>query len=273
MSGQDVSWIADTDVVWDDLPEDPARNMERDATLGQMVAEGDRPPTIRLWRSGIAPGIAVSARDVAGPRGEAARQALLREGIDVVVRQTGGTAVPQGEGVLHVSWLWPRTRVSVSIDAAYQLLCHPLVGWLQALGVEATIGPLPGSYCDGRHNVLASGRKLAGTAQAWRGGLAGVASARPGYVLAHACLMVDVDFAQATAWINHFYEEAGDAYRVDPGTSVDLRHLLPRRFTNMSARDANVDSLESLRDFLMRWTQRDPRWRGQPMQATREESL
>jgi octanoyl-[GcvH]:protein N-octanoyltransferase len=231
-------WPIDTEVQWIDDIEDSAHNLELEVILGQAVGRGEIRPLVRIWRSALAPGIGVSRRDVASEQGEQALDKLKHDGWDVVVRTTGGTAVPQGPGVVHLSYLFPREHRKVTTDAYYRLLCLPLIDWLGTLGLKATTGALAGSYCDGTYNILVGGKKLVGTAQAWRGGLAGVSSNRPGYILAHACLVVDVDMVAAATRINRFYAAAGNDYRVDAATSTTLRTLAPNYFLGMTPLEA-----------------------------------
>lgn len=208
--------------------------MDLDIRLGEAIATGERPPLVRIWRAGFAWGIGVSRKDVVSPAGRIAADTLEREGCSVVVRATGGTAVPQGEGVICVSCIVPRQVDAGTTDSFYRALCLPLIQWLRSYGLNPDTGALPGSYCDGSYNILVDGQKLVGTAQAWKGGLAGIKSARPGYIIAHACLPVDIDLAKAVATINRFYELAGDTYRVNPDTATTLRQLCPARFTGMT---------------------------------------
>lgn len=241
-----------------EYPLDGQRNMDMDVELGQQVAQGFRPPLIRVWRAGEAFGIGVSKKDVASDQGRSAMTILQQEGCDVVVRQTGGTAVPQGAGVLHVSYLFPRTAHSGTTDTYYRMLCNPLLEWLTEQGIQAHTGALPGSYCDGTYNVVVGGQKLVGTAQAWKGGLAGIKSARPGYILAHACLTVDIDMEQSVHYINRFYKLSGDAYRVDLGTATTLRQRLPEAFTGLSAAEANERVANQLLLFYQDYVTRFP---------------
>ncbi|MBX5435769.1 MAG: ligase [Alicyclobacillaceae bacterium] len=254
----ECTWLEDGD--------DSQRNVDLDVQLGADVGAGRRPPTVRLWRAAPGLGIGVSRRDVATDAACAAAQRLRQHGVDVVVRQTGGTAVPQGEGVFHVSWLLPRPAGGATTDQYYHLLCDPLVSWLRSFHVEATTGPLPGSYCDGRYNVLAGGRKLAGTAQAWKGGLAGLPSSRPGFVLAHACVTVMADHELAAVWINRFYEWAGQPWRVTAETGVNLADLVPAAFAGQGAAAATERAVRSFAGHLGEWlSRRGVRWRTTPM--------
>lgn len=204
---------------------DARHNLELDEAIAQEVAAGHRPAVARLWRHSPTVGLVVSHRDVAGQQGDQAITKLREMGVEVFVRSTGGTAVPHGLGVLNFSLLFPRTKAAVTTDMYYRLLCQPMISWLEHLGIEATTGEVPGSYCDGTYNVVVAGKKLVGTAQTWRGGLAGTASRHPGYVLAHACIMVDVDLAWTTQTINAFYGATGNPYEVVLSTSTTLNDV------------------------------------------------
>jgi len=135
----------------------------------------------------------------------------------VHVRSSGGGLVPQGPGLWNLSLLW-RTAQSepVQADAVYRALCALLERTLAALGVAASPQAVEGSFCDGRYNLAANGRKLVGTAQAWRR-----AQGVP-VVLAHAVIVLDADPAALTAATNAFEEGLGQArrYREDALTSV-----------------------------------------------------
>ncbi|MCL6516299.1 ligase [Alicyclobacillus sp.] len=246
-------WPDGIEVTWLDDIDDGQHNMDLDVAIGEAVGRGERPPTIRIWRGPLQTGIGLSRKDVATEAGRAAQDALRADGCAVVVRQTGGTAVPQGPGVVQVSYLFPRPAGPATTDAFYRLLCNPLMAWLGSLGLEAQTGELPGSYCDGRYNVLVGGRKLIGTAQAWRGGLAGMVSHRPGYVLAHGCIAVDADLDWTVAQMNRFYQLADNPYRVERGTAVTLRELLPESFRGLDALAAGTWAAQSLLSFFRAW--------------------
>lgn len=237
------------EVLWTDAPDAGQENADLDVQLGEAVAKG-RPPVVRLWRSGFADGLSLSKRDVAGEDGDEALRRTRADGLEVVIRQTGGTAVPQGEGVFHVSFILPRHSRTATTDAYFRLLVKPIMAWLHHLDIQSMTGVLPGSYCDGTYNILAQDRKLVGTAQAWRGGLAGTGSKHPGYILAHASITTDVDFDLARLWINRFYERAKKEYRVERDTSISLVTLLPNAFVGNNKKERNEAALRSLRDFL-----------------------
>lgn len=216
------------EISTEELWAEPERNILLDDDWAREVAAGRRLPTVRVWRHAPVQGLVVSKRDVAGERGIAAMTEMAHRGWTIFQRPTGGTAVPHESGVLNLSLLLPRTSQKVSTDGYYRLLCQPIIDWLADMGLAAATGDLPGSYCDGNYNVLVDGQKLVGTAQAWRGGLAGAASRHPGYVLAHACIVINVPLAAATEAINQLYAAVDNPYRVDAATSTSLAQCLMR---------------------------------------------
>lgn len=208
--------------IWDDRAAgDAAGRLARDAELLEAVRAGRAEPTARIWECGRC--VAVSRADRRLPHFERAAEVLAAEGWPVLVRESGGAAVPQAPGILCLSLAFRPERST--LESSYALLCEMVARALGALGVEASIGNVPGSFCDGRFDVAVDGRKIAGTAQRWR--------ARPGSVrgaiLAHALVLVDVDRAAATRAVNRFYALAGDGRRTEPEAMVTLREALAAR--------------------------------------------
>lgn len=151
------------------------------------------------------------------PNFRAACRASAAAGWPVQVRGSGGGIVPQGPGVLNFSLVWRSDSATPNrTDAIYTALCDRLAAALARLGIMATAGPVPGSFCDGRFNLAVGGRKLVGTAQSWRR-VAGVP-----VVLAHAVILAICDTAMLSERANTFEAAAGSArrYRVDTATSV-----------------------------------------------------
>lgn len=100
--------------------------------------------------------------------GAAAAQAL---GWPVLLRETGGEPVPQSAATLNVALVYaaPRAEGDLNrLERAYLRLCEPLCDVLERLGGMASLGEVPGAFCDGRYNVNLDGRKWVGTAQRWR---------------------------------------------------------------------------------------------------------
>ena len=210
--------------VWDDRETGSlAARIGTDVALLREVQEGARLPTARIWQP--ARGIAVTRAEARLPGFDGACASSAASGWPVVVRESGGGAVPHDVGVLCLSLLFePPPRLS--LEEAYAWLCEPLVIALESFQVPVSTGAVPGAFCDGRFNLTASGRKIIGTAQRWR--------ARPGRgghgaVLAHASWLVDLDLPDATAALNRFQAAAGSDTRFAPDACTTLRAELARR--------------------------------------------
>jgi lipoate-protein ligase A len=145
------------------------------------------------------------------------------QGWPVRLRKSGGGVVPQGPGIVNLSFAY-RVDASASLhaEAAYVHLCGVLSHALRGLGVEAQALAVEGSFCDGRYNLAVDGsagpRKIAGTAQYWR---------RRGErhaVLAHALLLVDADVRALTDIANEFEDALGSGrrYQADVLTTVAM---------------------------------------------------
>lgn len=184
----------------------------------RVVEDGQ--PQAHLWQG--APGWSVPASYTRAPQWLAWQARCAAAGMPVHVRGSGGGLVPQGPGLWNLSLLWPTERSEpVQTDAVYRQLCARLAQALAALGVAAAPQPVEGAFCDGRYNLAADGRKLVGTAQAWRR-VQGVP-----VVLAHAVIVLDADPAALTAATNEFEQGLGHArrYRVEALTSVAAQAL------------------------------------------------
>jgi len=170
-----------------------ARNMARDVAMLEAVADGEAPPTVRLY--GWDPPCLSLGRHQGV---KAADLEFCRaEGIDVVRRPTGGRALlhhleltyavaaPLGTGPL------PR-----GLQDTYRLICGALVQAMQALGVEAELtggdvnlelpGPqstVPCFEAPAGGEVVVGGRKLIGSAMRAHGSA----------VLQHGAILLDWD--------------------------------------------------------------------------------
>lgn len=178
--------------------------------LNEVAAAGGR--RAGLWSS--EPALVVSTRDTRLPGyAEAAAWVARTYDMPVVVRATGGTAVVQGPDVLTLSLAFePEGQ---DLNAAYDSLRAVSAAALSTFTVEPVLAAVDDAYCDGAHNIVVDGRKLAGTAQRRRRGT------RPA-VLVHAALSVFDDLGRTNDIINGFYAAAGapTAYRADVCTNL-----------------------------------------------------
>ncbi|SMO71979.1 lipoate--protein ligase family protein [Melghirimyces algeriensis] len=195
--------------------------------VGEMVAQGEAPATIRVWQGPRS--LVVAKKDLRAPNGLKAAQMMKQVDWPVYVRQSGGTAVPHGPGTLNLSLFLPRPKeMKWNIDDIYRMLGVPIIEMLKnTFGLHSYFGEVPGSFCDGRYNVVVQGKKIVGTSQIWKGGPAGLTSRRPGYILAHATLLTWMDRQEAVSALNAFYELAEGSRPVYIDTVATLSSFVP----------------------------------------------
>jgi lipoate-protein ligase A len=187
------------------------------AQLQELLDQGG-PSRVFLW-SCPERCIVASRRDALLPGFRGAVQALADAGTAVHTRVTGGGACPQGPGVLNISALYAiAADERASIEASYQWFCGRFAEFLDTFGLQSEIGARPGSFCDGRYNVLAEGKKLIGTAQRWKRNEQRVA------ILGHALLLL-ADAGEALESVRDFYALAEQAAPLDPGSVTSLEEL------------------------------------------------
>ncbi|GEM_PF-1283878 len=174
--------------------------------------------TLRLWTNRRC--LVVPRSFAQRERFAAAAAASEAAGWPVFLRPSGGSAVVHRPGILNISLVTVRRAGTIDIAEAYRMLGARIVAALGALGVPAALGAVPGSYCDGRFNIVAGGRKLAGTACLLR-----PAGARIG-MLAHAMLAVTGDVAADVVAVARFEAEMGLAPAYDACAHVALAELV-----------------------------------------------
>lgn len=202
-------------IGFDALPFHAALDHER--ALLDRVASGASDRELALWSTEAC---LVAPRNLTVKPGFAAAQALLAaEGTTVHERDTGGDLMPQGPGIVNVSLVFA-AAAGLSIAAAYDVLCRPIEALLAAHGVEGRRGSIPGSFCDGAHNIAIGDRKLVGTAQRWRRGRDGRTT-----VLAHAAIICAGDLGGPAAAANRLYAACGLDRRVEAGLHAKLFDL------------------------------------------------
>ena len=219
----------------------------RDNELGIAIAQGE-PATYRIWENTQA--LIVSTHDAMRPGFAKARWHMQQQAWPVVVRASGGTAIPHRHGILNLSMLLPRsTGAALSLFDIYKMLCRPIQAMFSDLGIDSYFSNVPNSFCDGQYNLVTSGRKIAGTAQTWRANIAQGQHGREGYILAHASLFVDVDIDAVTDAVRRFYALLGENRQLDPNSMITVRDCLQLHNGPYSAVTGNL--LEDVRARLL----------------------
>lgn len=198
----------------------------------------DSQPRANLWQAPQC--LIVTRKDTRLPRYEAACKQLAAEGWPVHVRDSGGTAVPHGAGILNLSLLLPRT--TTDLGHYYHLLGAPLLTLLAEYGLEGNYDFVPGSFCDGQYNLVIGGRKITGTAQRWLA----PGQDHNGAVLAQAMLLVAGDVDEGTRMASRFYKLAGGELRFMAGTSTTLARCIAWQGSDEALVDKVRGRLETL---------------------------
>ena len=143
------------------------------------------------------------------------------EGWPVTVRSTGGGIVPQGKDTLNLAMIVP-CSASFTLEEGYRLICGVLAEALTRFEITTTTGSRKGAFCDGDWNVLADGRKLAGTAQRWRATLQGRVA------LIHAAILTKMPECALWPVLRRCYEAAMPEHALpEVSAHVALDKLMP----------------------------------------------
>ncbi|WP_295871070.1 hypothetical protein [uncultured Zhongshania sp.] len=214
----DLSW----DVDYAILPVPAELGLARDEEYFAACAK-NATAVMRVWRCEQA--LIATPKEQRGANFSAACAQLAARDWPVHVRRSGGSCVPQGPGVLNFSMIYP-APVTEGIEESYDLLCKFLIGLFSQLGINAEVGDVPGSFCDGRFNLQVDGQKIVGTAQRRKP----IKQTENVAVLAHACILLDLDLDTATGGINQLYELIGDQGRFEVGACTTVRQLMGERY-------------------------------------------
>jgi lipoate-protein ligase A len=108
--------------------------------------------------------VAFGRRDANEDGYEAAAAAARDHGFPPVERGVGGRAVAYTDSTLAFARIQPVDDLRTGLTERYDAMVADVVGALDAVGVAASEGEPPDSFCPGDHSVSADG-KLAGVAQ------------------------------------------------------------------------------------------------------------
>ncbi len=141
---------------------------------------------------------------------DAAARASAVTGWPVFERDTGGDLTPQFEGILNLSMAFAVGEGERNIASAYGRLIAPVVAFLREdMGIDAYASSVRGAFCDGAHNIVIDGRKLAGTAQRWRLMPERAGEANITRVLGHIAIVCGGNLDGALDAVNAFYRNCG----------------------------------------------------------------
>lgn len=141
---------------------DVAHSFAVDELLCRRVGEGEE-PLVHLWRHPRA--FVMGLRDRRLPHATEAMEWLRGLGYDVLVRNSGGAAVPLDPGVVNVSLILPNPERSLAFRRDFRYMVELVKGALTSSGNEVEAGEVGGAYCPGDYDLSIGGRKFCGIAQ------------------------------------------------------------------------------------------------------------
>ncbi|MFC4599884.1 lipoate--protein ligase family protein [Cohnella hongkongensis] len=201
--------------------QDVARSFAIDELLGRGVG-GGADPVCHLWRHPRA--FVIGARDSRLPGAPEAARRLRRMGYSVLVRHSGGAAVPLDAGVANVSLVLP---IDVSRTQNYsddfEKMARTIGRALSFYGVRIDKGEIAGSYCPGDYDLSVDGLKFCGIAQ----------RRQLKAMIVQAFVVVEGSGAERAELVKAFYDEAAagagpeDYPAVRPDTMTSLNERAP----------------------------------------------
>ncbi|MAH73207.1 MAG: hypothetical protein CBC09_03940 [Cellvibrionales bacterium TMED49] len=197
----------------------PVQALEQERVLLTDVLLGKCSTALSIWTTSRS--LVVPRRLVNNSKFARAKKNSRARRWPIVVRDSGGGATPQGDGILNVTYAYVCDR-HPSISKGYSEICGPIIRLVNEYGEEASCGYVNGSFCDGQYNVVCRSRKLAGTAQR-RSRQRGYASRA--VLFAHALILIDHDLVESTRALNEFYRDFDDQGSVDVDAHVNLNDL------------------------------------------------
>jgi octanoyl-[GcvH]:protein N-octanoyltransferase len=150
-------------LLGDRFPDRPVLDMAVAHAVLRRVAEGELPPTLRVYRPG--PTMAFGRLDALRPGFAAACEAARAHGYEPVLRLGGGHAAAYDDGSVVFDHFTPQATVADGLRDRFADGAELVAEALRDLGLPAAVGELPGEYCPGAWSVHAAGVKLGGTAQ------------------------------------------------------------------------------------------------------------
>lgn len=141
---------------------DALQSFAMDDTLCTSVGSGESMPTARTWVHDKT--VVLGIQDARLPFVKGGIDFLKENGYQVIVRNSGGLAVPLDHGVLNISLIFAEKQ-KVSINRGYEAMASFVRRMLKPFDVGVETGEIEASYCPGRFDLSIAGKKFAGISQ------------------------------------------------------------------------------------------------------------
>lgn len=196
-------------------PDSPEALLRLSPVLAETVARwsADRHASAVVIRH-QRPYILLGPKDRRLPKLSSALDWLYGMGYPVFMRIGGGSAVLLDEQCLSFAVSQPCRDFTVW-ESNFRMMAQGVIDGLCGIGIPAEFGRAKGSYCEGPYDLVSQGQKIAGIAQAIRGGFA----------LVSGMLLIRQDPVRTTAVLQEFYQRAGSDLILDPNAVTALNRL------------------------------------------------
>ncbi len=230
--GKATGWHDHTFDVIGPVTLDPAMHVALDEIIGREVADGTRPPTLRIWDWDSPLVVIGSFQSYVNEIDPAGAE---RHDIGVVRRVSGGGAMFMEPGnCITYSLVVPGSLVEgLSFERSYSFLDDWVIEALADVGVKAHFVPL--------NDIASDAGKIGGAAQRRFAG---------GSVLHHVTMAYDIDADKMTEVLRIGREKLSDK-----GTRSANKRVDPMRSQTGLSRDAIIDAF--LQTFRRRYATQD----------------
>jgi len=202
-----------------------------DELLGKAVGAGG-PPICHLWRHPRA--FVIGSKDSRLPHAAEAVRMLEERGYSVLVRNSGGAAVPLDPGVVNVSLILPIGEGrSQDFRADFERMYALIRRTAAEYGTEVDKGEIMGSYCPGEYDLAIDGLKFCGIAQ----------RRQLRAMIIQAFVIVEGSGAARARLVKEFYDIAG--YGAEP---EDFPEVRPETMTSLE--ECSIVGLDSVEAFI-----------------------
>ncbi|NDI34842.1 lipoate--protein ligase family protein [Chengkuizengella sediminis] len=191
-------------------------------------------PMIHMWRHMKA--FVLGMRDWKLPKAKEGVAWLQQQGYDVMVRHSGGAAVPVDKGVINISIILPKPIGEINIHHDFEIMYQFIKNTLGGFSREINKGEVIGSYCPGDYDLSINGFKFCGIAQ----------RRQTKSFIVHAFVVVEGSGSDRAALVRDFYKIAvgnSDEFiehpQVEPTSTASLSEL-----TNLNSVDHFVDQMK-----------------------------
>ncbi|MDP5274690.1 lipoate--protein ligase family protein [Chengkuizengella axinellae] len=198
-------------------------------------------PMIHVWRHHK--GFVLGMRDWKLPYSKQAVDWLKQQGYDVMVRHSGGAAVPLDAGVLNISIILPKPVGEINIHHDFEIMYQCMKNTMRDFSQHINKGEVVGSYCPGDYDLSIDGFKFCGIAQ----------RRQTKSFIVHAFVVIEGSGSDRAALVRDFYNIASGDIQIEESKRAfnQVKQLeYPQVVPTSTASLSELTKLTSVQDFV-----------------------